>query len=139
MKRKELLIEVAQRFRKVRETLGLSPANMVGNLKTHRITYYKYESARTLPQFSILARLGKNLGISMDWLILNKGPMFYKEKDNENKAAADPLAALPQDIKELVEHMQRIPMLKYETLLSFHHFKENHKDMVESAFKEKMA
>jgi hypothetical protein len=47
-------------------------------------------------------------------------------------------SALPQDIKELVEHMQRIPMLKYETLLSFHQFKENHKDMVESALKEKV-
>ncbi len=73
----------------------------------------------------------------MDWLILNKGPMLYKEKDSENQAATNPLDALPREIRELVEHMECIPVLKYETLLSFHQFKENHKELVESSMKEK--
>ncbi len=138
MKKKDLLHEIAQRMRKVRETMSLSAVDITENIKTHRATYYKYENARAFPHFTILFRLGNSLGISMDWLILNRGSMLYKEKDSENEAAANPLNALPQDIKELVEHMERIPMLKYETLLSFHQFKENHKELVESSMKEKV-
>ena len=137
MKKKDLLHETAQRMRKIRETLRLSAVDITGNIKTHSATYYKYENARAFPHFTILFRLGNSLGISMDWLILNKGPMLYKEKDSENQAAANPLDALPREIRELVEHMERIPMLKYETLLSFHQFKENHKELVASSMMEK--
>jgi transcriptional regulator with XRE-family HTH domain len=136
MKKKEFLHEIAQKLLKIRETLGLSASAISGNIKVHRITYYKYETGRAFPHFSVLSRLGKSLGISLDWLILDRGTMFYKEKDSE-KAAANSLSALPQDIRELVEYMERIPILKYETLLSFHQFKANHKELVESAFKEK--
>jgi transcriptional regulator with XRE-family HTH domain len=139
MKKKELLHEIAQRLRKIRDTLGLSAVDMTENIKTHRATYYKYENAMAFPHFTILSRLGNSLGISMDWLILNRGSMLYKEKVSENEAAANPLDALPRDIKELVEHMVRIPMLKYETLLSFHQFKENHKELVASSMMEKVA
>jgi len=136
---KRLIHEIARKLLKIRETLGLSASDVTWNIKVHRITYYKYENGRAFPHFTVLSRLGKSLGISMDWLILDKGPMLYKEKVSENDAAANSLDALPGDIKELVEHMERIPMLKYETLLSFHQFKENHKELVASSMMEKVA
>lgn len=137
MKKKEFLHEIAQKLLKIRETLGLSASDITGNIKVHRVTYYKYENGMAFPHFTVLSRLGNSLGISLDWLILNKGSMLYKEKVSAN-AAANPLDALPGDIRELVEHMERIPMLKYETLLSFHQFKEKHKELVESSIKEKI-
>ncbi|MDQ1353779.1 MAG: hypothetical protein QG657_4086, partial [Acidobacteriota bacterium] len=39
------------------------------------------------------------------------------------------------DFKELIEHMERIPMLKHEMLLSFCKFKEDRKDLVDAAMK----
>jgi hypothetical protein len=62
-----------------------------------------------------LKKIRETLGVSLDWLILDKGPMFYKEKDYNNT-----LAALPPEIQELVTEMEQVPVLKYEILLNFH-------------------
>ncbi len=122
MNRKPILHDIALRLKKIRDTLGFSPVDMSNHLGTYRSNYYKYENAKSFPHFMVLSKLGNNLGVSLDWLILDKGPMFYKEKDYNNT-----LAALPTDIQELVEQMEQVPLLKYEILLSFHKFKESHK------------
>lgn len=120
MHRKTILQDIALRLKKTRDALGISSGDMARRIGTYPATYYKYENARSFPHFTILSRLGDKLGISLDWLILDKGPMFYEEK--ENKTAA---AVLPAEIQELVEQMEQIPVLKYEILLNFHKFKES--------------
>jgi len=120
--RKKVLQDIALRLKKIRETLGFSPVDMTKRIGTYRTNYYKYESAASFPHFAVLARLGNNLGVSLDWLILDKGPMFYKEKDYDNT-----LAALPPEIQEVVTEMEQVPVLKYEILLNFHKYKENRK------------
>lgn len=120
MQRKTILKDIALRLKKAREALGISSGDMARRIGTYPATYYKYENARSFPHFTILSRLGDSLGISLDWLILNKGPMFSEEK--ENKTAAK---VLPAEIQELVEQMEQIPVLKYEILLNFHKFKES--------------
>jgi len=122
MNRKTIMQDIALRLKKIRETLGISPVDMTKRIGTYRTNYYKYENAKSFPHFTVLGRLGNNLGVSLDWLILDKGPMFYKEKDYNNT-----LAALPPEIQELVTEMEQVPVLKYEILLNFHRFKENHK------------
>jgi transcriptional regulator with XRE-family HTH domain len=122
MHRKTILQDIALRLKKTRDALGFSSGDMAGRIGTYPATYYKYENARSFPHFTILSKLGDNLGISLDWLILDRGPMFYEEK--ENKTAA---AVLPAEIQELVEQMEQIPVLKYEILLNFHKFKESRK------------
>ncbi|MCX6580156.1 MAG: helix-turn-helix transcriptional regulator [Candidatus Aminicenantes bacterium] len=82
MNRKTIMQEIALRLKKIRETLGISPVDMTKRIGTYRTNYYKYENGRSFPHFTVLARLGNNLGVSLDWLILDKGPMFFKEKDS---------------------------------------------------------
>jgi transcriptional regulator with XRE-family HTH domain len=122
MNRKTIMQDIALRLKKIRETLGFSTVDMTKRIGSHRANYYKYENARAFPHFTVLSKLGTNLGVSLDWLILNKGPMFYKEKDYNNA-----LAALPTEIQELVTEMEQVPVLKYEILLNFHQYKENRK------------
>jgi len=95
MNRKKVLQDIALRLKKIRETLGFSAVDMTKRIGTYRTNYYKYESAASFPHFTVLARLGNNLGVSLDWLILDKGPMFYKENRKINAIAnAAPAAVL---------------------------------------------
>jgi len=43
-------------------------------------------------------------------------------------------AVPPMDIKELLDHMEKIPLLRCEVLAFFLKFKEKNKEMVANAF-----
>jgi hypothetical protein len=123
---------------------------------TIRANYTRYENAKIFPNFFALYYFANNTGISLDWLVCNKGSMFYKEKIEEKKETVDkevkeekkltaekekPQAEpagkiLDDEIKDLVDHMERIPLLRHEVLVTFYTFKEEHKEMVESAREE---
>ena len=141
MDRKSLLREIAERLRKIRKPLGYSQKEMGEFLNAERSSYTRYESAETFPKMMTLYKLGNKLDISMDWLIINKGPMYYKEKEvNEEKAAAEPPTpgkTLPDDVGELVEIMDKVPVLRYKVLLYFYELKGEHKEMIEAAMKDK--
>lgn len=65
------------------------------------------------------------------WLVANKGPMFYSQKA---RAEAGPeLANVMNEVKELLAHMEQIPLLRFEILSFFHKFKLEYKDVVASA------
>ena len=95
-----------------------------------------------LPGFSGLFSIAEKLGISLDWLVCGKGPVYYKEKkektDQEEEIAVEEKAIhqkfLPgfsqDEINDFLELMSRIPLLRHEVLVFFYKFKEEHKDLV---------
>jgi transcriptional regulator with XRE-family HTH domain len=141
MDRKSLLREIADRLRKIREPLGYNHREMGERINAKRSSYTRYESGETFPKMMTLYKLGNKFDISLDWLIINKGPMYYKEKEvNEEKIAAEPPfheKTLSDDVKELVEIMGKVPVLRYKVLLYFHELKVEHKEMIEAAMKDK--
>ncbi len=54
--------------------------------------------------------------------------MFRKEKRGLGQDSAG-------EIRELIEHMENIPLLRYGVLQYFHQFKQDNKDLVESSKK----
>jgi hypothetical protein len=62
----------------------------------------------------------------MDWLIFNKGPMHYgerqPEKGDEKKALN--LETVSPHVQELLEYMERDPLLQHEVLVHFYKYKE---------------
>lgn len=80
--------------------------------------------------------LGNHFDVSLDWLICSKGPMFYQAKDKEARADGIGMEVVKEDVKELVEYMERIPLLRYEMLTHFQRFKAENKDLVNDALKE---
>lgn len=151
MYRKDLLKDIGYKLKKARQTLKHSSGHMISSLQVAPSSYYRNENGKTSPDIMSLRILGRVFGISLDWLVCDKGPMFYKEKKTGEKekqeeileGAAekgpqrDPLDTLPDEIRELVIHMEQIPLLRYEILASFHKFKDEHKGMVSEAIREK--
>jgi hypothetical protein len=93
-----------------------------------------------LPGFPALYSAAEKLGISLDWLVCSKGPVYYKEiekKDQveEKEKKEPPKDFLPgssrEEIIDLLEHMNRIPLLRNEVLVYFYKFKAEHKYLVE--------
>jgi hypothetical protein len=86
----------------------------------------------------------KKFDASMDWLLFNKGPLFYKEKTPEEtkqppeekppvqqkqpeKQTEEKFPGLEQvmtDVKELLDYMAKDPLLKYEVLVYFYKYKK---------------
>jgi hypothetical protein len=63
-----------------------------------------------------LYRLAKSLDLSLDWLLLDRGTRFYKEKVSAKKDTSTPSTSLSAslekdrlsaEIMELVEHRER--------------------------------
>jgi len=140
MDRKTLLKDVGDKLRKARKPLKYSQNEMADRLDAYRTSYHRYERGETSPQLTALYELAKTFDISLDWLIADKGPMYFKEKEVKEKPepAADTPQTTQEDIKELIEHMEQIPLLRYEVLVMFHKFKEDRKEIVETAMKNKV-
>jgi len=101
------------------------------------ITYHRYEQGKMLPGYTALYSAAKKLGISLDWLVCSKGPVYYKEiekKDQVEEKTETPqdllTGASGEEINDLLEHMNRIPLLRHEVLVYFYKFKARNKDMM---------
>lgn len=130
-----LLKEMGNKLRQIRQNLKETRSQMADRLGIWRSTYIRNENGETPISYKTMISLVNRFGVSLDWMVLNKGPMYFKEKDVKNEPPTNPLDSLNPDFKELIEHMERIPMLKHEMLLSFCKFKEDRKDLVEAVMK----
>lgn len=138
------MVEIGYKIRKVREALKLKNSELADGIGHHRSSFCRYELGKTAIRIMTLYKLGAKYNVSLDWLIRDKGEMFYTEKavsepEKEKietpapppQPAVDPI---PPDIRELADHMERIPLLRYEILTYFHKFKDKNKEMVANAF-----
>ena len=134
-KDENLLKEMGHKLSQLRQHLKETRSQMADRLGIWRSTYIRNENGETPISYKTMISLVNRFGVSLDWMVLNKGPMHYEEKEVKNEPPPNPLDSLNPDFKELIEHMERIPMLKHEMLLSFCKFKEDRKDLVETAMK----
>lgn len=125
----DLLKEMGHKLSRIRQHQKDTISQMADRLGVWRSTYVRNENGETPLSYKAMIAMVDSYGVSLDWLVVNKGPMYYKEKEIKNEPPLNP------DFKELIEHMERIPMLKHEMLLSFCKFKEDRKDLVDAAMK----
>jgi len=146
MNRTSLLKDFSNKIFKYRESSGYSNKKMAAYFGVAPVNYTRYEQAIIFPNFGALYSFAIKTGISLDWLVCGKGPMYFEEKmekeEKEEKAASEEKEVtskkkgeqteligtmMDDEIKELVEHMERIPLLRHEILVSFYKFKEKNK------------
>lgn len=155
MKLNDLLPGAGERIKKVRQMLGYSKKQMAGYLELSLSAYYKNEASEAFPRIETLYRLAKDHDISLDWFMLGKGTMLCKDKpgleemenkieelkkelamkrkqDKEDTGEKAIEIKVKPEVRELVQHMQRIPWLYHEVLAFFHEFKIEHKELVEA-------
>jgi DNA-binding XRE family transcriptional regulator len=133
MSRKDFVKKIASKLEQIRKTYRLSVTGMATKLNIHVTSCARHENCRSLPGIFTLYKLGNALNISLNWLILDKGPMYIPEKTEEKKALNDILSNQPltDDVKELLDCMGKVPLLRYEILSQFHRFKEEHREIME--------
>ncbi len=127
----------SSRIIELRRSLNYSTKKMGDCLWASQTSYRRYEQGKILPGYPGLYAIAENLGISLDWLVCGKGPVYYKEKEKNDRAEEkketlqDLLTGSSlEEIKDLLENMNRIPLLRHEILVYFYKFKAEHKDLV---------
>jgi len=158
MNRKRILQEAGDKLTQLRKKFNYSRDQMAGHFGVSRGGYYKNEAGFSLPALPTLYRMAMENNISMDWFLFSRGPMYYDEKEKtreieelkkqlelekekqlekepgNEKEKKTPRAAVDMkpEIKELVEHMEAVPLLYHEILAYFQRFKIDNKAVVES-------
>ncbi|MCP5054329.1 MAG: helix-turn-helix transcriptional regulator [bacterium] len=139
---KEMLRDVGLKLRNLRRELDFTKKEMAKRCGVDTSTYYRNESGSAFPSARTLRLLCHEYDISMDWLLFNKGPMRFKQKEPGTKPRKEPEVVvktitvpmeLPGDVEELFDHMKGIPLLHYEILTHFHKFKVENEGLVKSS------
>lgn len=149
MDRKNLLKDFSYKLRKFRQSLNYSHRKMAAYFSTEKTNYTRYETGKIFPGFMGLYNVANRLGISLDWLICDRGAMFYKQEEEKDdsqlpveenvikektEVEPEPAVKVPEgEIKELLDYMEQIPLLHHEIMVWFFKFKEEHKEMVKEA------
>jgi transcriptional regulator with XRE-family HTH domain len=123
---------LGDRLAQLRHSLEMSRNKMASTIDIHRVTFQRNEEGRALPEISTLFKLSETYDVSMDWLLFNKGPMVYKEKAAETQQADqehDCMDILPKDYRELLEYMDKLPILRYEILLHFRKYLQDNSEL----------
>ena len=131
----------SSRIIELHRSLNYSTKKMGECLRASSTSYLRYEQGKTLPGLPGLYSIAEKLGISLDWLVCGKGPVYYKEKektDQVEESAKEKMNILQEflpgfsqdEINDFMELMSRIPLLRHEVLVFFYKFKEEHKDLV---------
>lgn len=137
MTRKQRLKEIGSRLTQLREQLNYSRDKMAALCEVTESGLAKNERGDHLPQLDTLENLVKKFDASMDWLLFNKGPLFFKEKTHEEKPPVQQkqpekqpgekflgLEHVMPDVNELLDYMAKDPLLKYEVLVFFYKYKK---------------
>lgn len=125
--RGRLLQEVGKRLRTIREQLKHSPADMARRLGLSYSGYFKNESGITFPKVTTLHVLQDDFDISMDWFIFNKGPMHYKDRQQqleEKTAKTSRLEETVPEVRELLDHMEEDVLFRHKVLVYFYEYKK---------------
>lgn len=126
---KKLLQETAFRLKALRESLKYTPEKMAAHLEISYSAYLKYEYGNTFPRPYTLSLMSESFGVSLDWLITGNGPMFYKDKSQPGEKTG--FGSDRDDVKELLDYMERFAVLRHEMLRHFLTFKMKNKELLE--------
>lgn len=133
MKRhKELKIAIGFRLKQMRKRIKYTQQKMGEIFGISRVYYAKQEIGDSFPSHHVLNKLGQRLNVSLDWLICGKGPMFFQDKTREElESVRQGELKLSKEQRQLIEHMNRFPLLHHEVMAFYHRFITEHKDFLD--------
>ena len=127
--KQELRKKIGQRMRKIRKLLGLTQDQMVSPFSIGRANYSRIEKGEIFPQATILHTMRKEFNISLDWLIADEGEMYPKEKKEIIDVAN--FGEYTDEIRDMLFHMEKVPMLKHALLGFFIEYKIKNKKIID--------
>jgi transcriptional regulator with XRE-family HTH domain len=138
MAKSDYVQEMALKIKKLRKARGLNGPQMANELRLNRSSYYRLERGDTIPSLNTAMTLAKKMNISLDWLYMNRGDVYYLEKAPQGKTEKAETTdqnqinePLPADLEEMMKYALQVPLLKFELLATFHRFKEDRPNLLE--------
>ena len=122
----------SSRLTELRKSLHYSRGQMAAYFMVNRGTYRKYELGLMMPGFTSLYGVAVKLGVSLDWLVCGRGPVYFKEIQ-EKLEKQEVHETNPPEITNLLDHMNRIPLFCNEILSYFYKLKAEHGEIIASA------
>ena len=127
------------RLKQIRGSLSYTQEKMASVLGLSRDSYVKRELGEIYPGYGVMRKLAVEYNISLDWLILGRGPMRLADREAEAKeteAAGEGAAGsvlLTPEKRQLLEHMAQVPLLNHELMAFYHRFKLQNKELFQPA------
>ena len=125
----------SSRITELRQSLHYSRGKMATFFRVSQVTYRRYEQGVMLPGFTSLYDVAVKLGVSLDWLVCGRGPVYFKEIQEKLKKQAVH-ETNPPEITNLLDHMNRIPLLRNEILSYFYKLKAEHEGIIAKSMEE---
>ncbi len=131
--KQELKKEIGTKMRKFRKSLGLTQAEIVAHFDIGRANYSRIEKGEVFPNAAILFTLKTKFNVSLDWLIGNDGDMFPEDAADNKKSDAN---GCGDEINDLMEHMETLPMVKHAVLTFFLEYKVKNNRLIQQLLDE---
>lgn len=123
---------ISDRLQLVRKHFGFSQDQMAQSLGCSRETFGKNERGYHMITLDTVAALYEKLGVSMEWLLFNHGPMLknatIKKADLKLETQAD--MSFPDELNEMVAMMKNVPFLRYAVMGYYQKFKLENKHTI---------
>lgn len=120
--------QIGRRFKAFRNHLDLTQSELASSLGINQSTVAGIEKGKFQPSLSIIINLMEIHHLSSDWLLTGRGGMVA-ETIEELTGNVD-YSGFKEEIKDLLCHMERVPMVRDFILESFVVFKLRHKKKI---------
>jgi transcriptional regulator with XRE-family HTH domain len=133
MKHHQLKKEVGTRLRILRKSLGFTQNKIVSYFDIGRANYSRMEKGEIFPSAAILNTLREKFNVSLDWLITGKNEMIVPDinEEAEKLSAMINLEEYNEEMKDLLIHMNKVPMVKHAVLGFFIEYKTRNKKLID--------
>ena len=123
---------IAGRLHLVRKHFGFSQDQMAQSLGCSRETYGKNERGYYMLTIDTVAAFYEKLGVSMEWLLFNHGPMLRDNgiKKSELKLETQADMSFPDELNEMIGMMKNVPFLRYAVMGYYQKFKLENKHTI---------
>jgi transcriptional regulator with XRE-family HTH domain len=121
--------EIGRRLVELRKHYGCSQKEMAEKVGLSINTYRKSETGINYPSVLIIDRLRNRLGVSLEWYLFGRGPVFWADViDPKDKIA--PNDVLGREIEEMTGMIKKVPIIRHALLLYFEELKVKHKEII---------
>ena len=121
--------EIGSRLVELRKHYGCSQKEMAEKVGLSINTYRKSETGINYPSVLIIDRLRNRLGVSLEWYLFGRGPVFWADVIDANEKSA-PNDVLGREIEEMTGMMKKVPIICHALLLYFQELKVKHKEII---------
>jgi transcriptional regulator with XRE-family HTH domain len=121
--------EIGGRLQELRKHYRLSQIEMAEKLGISINTYRMNDASKCYPSVLILGRLRNRLGVSMEWYLFGRGPMFWADVVGAGKKI-HPDDLFGHEMEEMTKIMKKVPLVRHALLLYFQELKMKHKEII---------